>query len=65
MTTGKTIALTRWTFVDKVMSLCFNVLSKFSELVIYIYISVYLYVTNSLCCIPETNSAIVGDQLYL
>ena len=23
MTTGKTIALTRWTFVDKVMSLCF------------------------------------------
>ena len=27
MTTGKTIALTRWTFVDKVMSLFFNVLS--------------------------------------
>ena len=26
--TGKTIALTRWTFVDKVMSLLFNVLSK-------------------------------------
>ena len=26
MTTGKTIALTRWTFVDKVMSLLFNVL---------------------------------------
>ena len=24
MTTGKTIALTRWTFVDKVMSLYFN-----------------------------------------
>ena len=23
MTTGKTVALTRWTFVDKVMSLCF------------------------------------------
>ena len=23
VTTGKTIALTRWTFVDKVMSLCF------------------------------------------
>ena len=29
MTTGKTIALTRWTFVDKVMSLLFNMLSKF------------------------------------
>ena len=28
MTTGKTIALTRWTFVSKVMSLLFNRLSK-------------------------------------
>ena len=27
MTTGKTIALTRWTFIDKVMSLLFNMLS--------------------------------------
>ena len=27
MTTGKTIALTRWTFVGKVMSLLLNVLS--------------------------------------
>ena len=30
MTTGKTIALTRWTFVDKVMSLLFNMLSRFN-----------------------------------
>ena len=29
MTTGKTIALTRRTFVDKVMSLFFNMLSRF------------------------------------
>ena len=29
MTTGKTIALTGWTFVDKVMSLLFNMLSRF------------------------------------
>ena len=29
MTTGKTIALTRWTFVGKVMSLLFNFLSRF------------------------------------
>ena len=29
ITTGKTIALTRWTFVDKVMSLLFNMLSRF------------------------------------
>ena len=28
MTTGKTIALTRWTFVDNVMSLLFNMLSR-------------------------------------
>ena len=30
MTTGKTIALTRWTFVGKVMSLLFNILSRLS-----------------------------------
>ena len=29
MTIGKTIALTRWTFVGKVMSLLFNTLSRF------------------------------------
>ena len=28
MTTGKTIASTRWTFIDKVMSLLFNILSR-------------------------------------
>ena len=28
MTTGKTIALTRWTFFGKVMSLLFNTLSR-------------------------------------
>ena len=29
MTTGKTIALTRWTFISKVISLLFNMLSRF------------------------------------
>ena len=29
MTTGKAIALTRWTFVGRVMSLLFNMLSRF------------------------------------
>ena len=29
VTTGKTIAVTRWTFVGKVMSLLFNMLSRF------------------------------------
>ena len=28
MTTGKTVALTRWTFVGKAMSLLFNMLSR-------------------------------------
>ena len=28
MTTGKTIAMARWTFVGKVMSLLFNMLSR-------------------------------------
>ena len=28
MTTGKALALTRWTFIDKVMSLLFNMLSR-------------------------------------
>ena len=32
MTTGKIIALTRWTFVGKIMSLLFNMLSRYSEL---------------------------------
>ena len=32
MTTGKTIALTRWTFIDKVMSLLFNMLSSLENL---------------------------------
>ena len=29
MTTGKNIALTRWTFVGRVLSLLFNTLSRF------------------------------------
>ena len=32
MTAGKTIALTRWTFVGKVMSLLFNMLSRLGKL---------------------------------
>ena len=32
MTTGKTIALTRWTFVDKVMSLLLNMMSSYFRL---------------------------------
>ena len=35
MTTGKTIALTRWTFVGKVISLLFNMLSNISISMLY------------------------------
>ena len=35
MTTGKTIALTRWTFVGKVMSLLFNMVIYLSIITIY------------------------------
>ena len=37
MTTGKTIALTRWTFVGKVMSLLLNMLSRFVITFLYIH----------------------------
>ena len=40
MTTGKTIALTRWSFVGKVMSLLFNMLSR---LVITFYGHMYIH----------------------
>ena len=47
MTTGKTIALTRWTFVGKVMSLLFNVLSRLvitlSDIIQYLSFSVLFH----------------------
>ena len=51
MTTGKTIALTIWTFVGKVMSLLFTMLSRlaiaflliFMCVCVYIYLYVYVY----------------------
>ena len=45
MTTGKTVALTRRTFVDKVMSLLFNMLSRLRATSLYF----------SLSCIGEGN----------
>ena len=43
MTTGKTIALTRWTFVGKVMSLLFNMLSRL--VIIFLPRSTYLLIS--------------------
>ena len=41
MTTGKTIALTRWTFVGKIMSLLFNMLSQFSSVPSLSYVQLF------------------------
>ena len=43
MTTGKTIALTRWTFVGKIMSLLFNMLSRL--VITYLPRSKYLFIS--------------------
>ena len=43
MTTGKTVALTRWTFVDEVMSLLCNMLSRF--VIIFLPGSKYLLIS--------------------
>ena len=41
VTTGKTIALTRWTFVGKIMSLLFNMLSQFSSVQSFSYVRLF------------------------
>ena len=43
MTTGKTIALTRWTFDGKVMSLLFNMLFRF--VIVFLPRSKYLLIS--------------------
>ena len=51
MTTGKTTALTRWTFVSKVMSLIFNTWSRFVTAFLprskCLFISVLKYISSS------------------
>ena len=53
MTTGKTIALTRWTFVGKVMSLLLNMLSR---LVITFLPSTSFFPTLLLCPYSQSYS---------
>ena len=61
MTTGKTIGLTRWTFVDKVMSLLFNMLSRL----------VITFLPRSKCLLiswlqsPSANKLILLHRKYL
>ena len=51
MTIGKTIALTRWTFVGKVMSVLFNVLS--SLVITFLPILELIYVKNLIDAFPN------------
>ena len=43
MTTGKTIALTRWIFFSKVMPLLFNMLSRFSMFFFVLFCFVFVF----------------------
>ena len=56
MTTGKTIALTRWTFVGKVMSLLFNMLSRL--VIIFLPRSKCLFISQ----LPSPPAVILGPQ---
>uniref|UniRef100_A0AC11ENG1 Uncharacterized protein n=2 Tax=Ovis aries TaxID=9940 RepID=A0AC11ENG1_SHEEP len=49
MTTGKTIALTRWTFVGKLMSLLFNMLYFYTIKIVLFMLFYILFLKNSLC----------------
>ena len=54
MTTGKTIGLARWTFVGKVLSLLFNMLSRF----------VIAFLPRGKCLLiswPQLPSAVILD----
>ena len=57
MIAGKSIALTRWTFVGKVMSLLFNMLSKL--VITFLPRSMCLLISwlqSPSCCMEKTNS---------
>ena len=58
MITGKTIALTRWTFVGKVIPLLFNMLSR---LVIIHTVIVFL----SLSCVPKLPCSSLSPRVCL
>ena len=55
MTTGKTIALTRWTFVGKVMSLLFNMLSRLSFCKCYSQCLEYTFLLLYFSCCLENS----------
>ena len=54
--TGKTIALTRWTFIGKMMSVLFNILSRF--VIAFLPRSKHLLILWLLLC--QAKGATVG-----
>ena len=67
MTTGKTIALIRWTFVSKVMSLLFNMLCKFVIAFLpknkYLLIS-WLQVPSAVTLEPQKIKSVTVSIVY-
>ena len=62
ITTGKTIALTRWTFVGKVMSLLFNMLSR---LVIAFLLISWLQSTSAVILEPKKRKSVTVSFVSL
>ena len=61
MTTGKTIALTRWTFVSKAMSLVCNMLSRRNAR-IYLVLEAFLQLLCSVYTIRDNNQKTDSSQ---
>ena len=66
MTTGKIIVLTRWTFVGKVISLLFNMLSRF--VITFLPRSKHLLISwlqspSAVILVSEWNSSVMSDSL--
>ena len=67
VTTGKTVALTIWTFTDRVVSLFFNTLTRFVTTLYIMYIteSLAVYLKLTQCCTSTVLQFIKGSQLVL
>ena len=71
MTTGKTITLTRWTFVSKVISVLFNMLSRFviafiprsKHLLVYMIYKFCVYLVKCLTLCDPLNSSLPDSSV--
>ena len=61
MTTGKAIALTRWTFVGKVMSLLFNMLSRL--VIAFLLLISWLQSPSAVILEPKKIKSVMGYSL--